>query len=100
REKSRRSGRRSACVQLRGREDATLARNRRGKLMKSMHLAVAAAAALLMATPAHAQRVNTGATGTFGQVQLRAGFMPDPHAVTVSAGGGIEAVSVDDDCFA
>lgn len=68
--------------------------------MKSMHLAVAAAAALLMATPAHAQRVNTGATGTFGQVQLRAGFMPDPHAVTVSAGGGIEAVSVDDDCFA
>ena len=68
--------------------------------MKSLHLLAAAAAVVLIATPAHAQRVNTGATGTFGQVQLRAGFQPDPHAVTVSAGGGIEATSVDEECFA
>jgi hypothetical protein len=68
--------------------------------MKSMQIFAAAAALALIATPAYAQRLNTGATGTFGQVQLRTGFQPDPHAVTVTAGGAIEATRADEDCNA
>lgn len=58
----------------------------------------AAAAVTLMATPAYAQRINSSAQGTFGQVQLREGFMPDPHVVTVNAGGPIDVATVSDNC--
>jgi len=51
-----------------------------------------------MATPAYAQRINSSAQGTFGQVQLREGFMPDPHVVTVNAGGPIDVATVSDNC--
>ena len=61
---------------------------------------VAAAAATFMAAPAYAQNINTGATGSFGQVQLRAGFTPDPHSVTVSAGGEIDSTRASADCTA
>jgi hypothetical protein len=60
----------------------------------------AAAALALIASPAYAQNLNTGATGTYGQVQLRSGFLPDPHTVSVSAGGPIESTRASDDCSA
>lgn len=66
---------------------------------RSRMLAVAAALSLV-AAPAFAQNINSGATGTFGQVQLRAGFSPDPHAVTVAGGGAIESTRADDECLA
>lgn len=61
---------------------------------------MAAAAVALFASPAYAQNLNTGATGTFGSVQLRSGFLPDPHTVSVSAGGEIEATRANADCNA
>ncbi len=61
---------------------------------------VAAAAVSLMAAPAYAQNLNTGANGSFGQVRLTSGFAPDPHAVTVSAGGTIESTSANESCSA
>lgn len=54
----------------------------------------------MAATPAYAQNLNTGATGTFGQVRLNAGFEPDPHSVTVNAGGTIEATRANESCSA
>lgn len=60
----------------------------------------AAAATALLAAPAYAQNLNTGATGSFGQIQLRAGFTPDPQSVTVNAGGAIEASRASADCNA
>src|SRR5690606_41043953 len=59
-----------------------------GKHMTSLGRVLAAAAAVtLVAAPAYAQRINSNAQGTFGQIQLRTGFTPDPHVVTVTAGG-------------
>lgn len=57
------------------------------------HMAALAAAliAVSVAAPASAQSLRTSATGTYGQVRLTAGFEPDPHSVTVQAGGGIDA---------
>jgi len=67
--------------------------------MTSLGRVVAAAAAVaLMATPSYAQSINSSAQGTFGQVQLRAGFTPDPHVVTVNAGGPIDVSTVSDNC--
>lgn len=54
----------------------------------------------MAATPAYAQNLNTGATGTHGQVRLTAGFEPDPHSVTVAAGGAIEATRANESCNA
>lgn len=69
--------------------------------MQALTRTFAAAAALaLMASPAYAQSLNTGANGSFGQVQLRSPTAPDPYNVTVSAGGTIEATRADDDCNA
>ena len=66
--------------------------------MKPMVLMVAAAAAALcVSVPAQAQ-VNTGQSGAYGQVTLTSGFQPDPHSVTLTAGGDVEASSVDADC--
>ena len=67
--------------------------------MTSLGRVVAAAAAVaLMAAPAYAQSINSRAPGTFGQINLRAGFSPDPHVVTVNAGGPIDVSTVSDNC--
>lgn len=69
--------------------------------MHTLTRTLAAAAALaLIAAPAYAQSINTGATGTYGQTQLRAGFEPDPFTVSVLGGGAIESTSVHADCNA
>lgn len=60
---------------------------------------LAAAAALsLLAAPAHAQRLNTGSGGTYGQVTLRSGYEPDPYQVTVLGGGAIDISTVNENC--
>jgi hypothetical protein len=56
-----------------------------------------AAAALCVCAPAQAQ-VNTGQSGTYGQVSLDSGFEPDPHSVTLTAGGDIDASTLDSAC--
>jgi hypothetical protein len=67
--------------------------------MTSLGRVLAATAALtLLAAPAHAQRINSSAQGTFGQVSLRSGFTPDPHVTTVNAGGPIDVSTVSDRC--
>jgi hypothetical protein len=67
--------------------------------MKTMlRTATLAVAMFAMAAPAVAQNLNTGATGTYGQVSLRSGFLPDPHAVTVNAGGEVEATRANEAC--
>jgi hypothetical protein len=66
--------------------------------MTSLVRSLAAVAALAcLAAPAYAQ-VNTSANGTYGQVQLNSGFTPDPHSVTVTAGGDVDASTVSSDC--
>jgi len=60
----------------------------------------AAAAVALFASPAYAQNLNTGATGTYGSIQLRSGFTPDPHNVTVNAGGPIDSTRASAECSA
>lgn len=67
--------------------------------MTSLGRIMAAAAALtLLAAPAYAQQLNSGATGRHGQVSLRSGFTPDPHDTTVNAGGVFDASSVGESC--
>jgi hypothetical protein len=67
--------------------------------MTSMVRVMAAAAAIaLAAAPAYAQQINSSAAGTFGQVNLRAGYTPDPHVTTVNAGGPIDVSTVSDNC--
>lgn len=67
--------------------------------MNALGKTLAVAAALgLMAAPAAAQQLNSGASGTYGQVRLNSGFEPDPHNVTVNAGGPYDASRVDSDC--
>jgi hypothetical protein len=67
--------------------------------MTTLGKTLAAAVALtLMAAPAEAQRLNNGATGTFGQVRLTSGFEPDPHNVTLNAGGAYDASQLGDNC--
>lgn len=60
-------------------------------------LALAAAVSLL-ALPAQAQSLNTGASGAYGQVELEAGFLPDPHLVELQAAGPIDMSAVNGDC--
>jgi hypothetical protein len=67
--------------------------------MKSLVKTLAVAAALCAAAaPAYAQSLNTGATGTFGQVRLRSGFTPDPHQTTLNAGGPVDASTRGEAC--
>jgi hypothetical protein len=67
--------------------------------MQKINRTLAAAAALaLIAAPAYAQSLNTGATGTYGQIQLRAGFEPDPFTVSVLGGGAIDMSAVNESC--
>ncbi len=63
--------------------------------MKMVLRSAAAAAAMvcLATTPAMAQSVNTNQSGTYGSVELRTGFEPDPHSVSVTAGGELNATS-------
>lgn len=60
---------------------------------------VATAALAMLAAPAYAQNLNTSATGTYGQTQLRAGFEPDPFTVSVLGGGAIDISTVNDACI-
>ena len=67
--------------------------------MHKLTRTLAAAAALaFIAAPAYAQSLNTGATGTYGQTQLRAGFEPDPFNVSVLGGGPIDMSEVNESC--
>lgn len=59
---------------------------------------VAVAAIGVLAAPAYAQQLNSGATGSAGQVRLRANFQPDPHTVSVSAGGVFDSSTLGDGC--
>ena len=58
----------------------------------------AAAAICALAAPVASAQVNTGANGTYGQVSLRTGFEPDPHSVSVTAGGSVDAHALGGDC--
>jgi hypothetical protein len=70
-----------------------------GSMMKRILRTFAAVAALSMAiTPAFAQTINARANGTYGRVTLSAGFEPDPHVVTLSAGGPVDASTLGEDC--
>ena len=42
--------------------------------------------------------INAGAEANFGEVILRSGFTPDPHNVEMTAGGSIQASTVDSSC--
>lgn len=67
--------------------------------MKTVVRTLAIAAALGVAiAPAYAQTVNARANGTFGRVSLRTGFAPDPHDVTLNAGGQVDASTVSEGC--
>jgi len=67
-------------------------------MMRSLlRLGVVAATLCAFAPAAYAQ-VNTQQSGTYGQVSLRTGFEPDPHSVTVTAGGNIDASRVSNEC--
>lgn len=61
-------------------------------------LAAAAALVSMAATPAYAQTLNTGASGSYGQVRLRSGFTPDPHQTTLNAGGPVDASTRGESC--
>jgi hypothetical protein len=52
--------------------------------------------ALALAAPAAAQ--DTGANPSYGQVNLDAGFTPDPHRVSLSAGGSVDASNIGSPC--
>ena len=70
-----------------------------GSMMIPVVRTLAAIAALCMAAaPAYAQSINTSANGTYGRVSLRSGFTPDPHDVTVNAGGPVDASAVNAEC--
>ncbi|MFN3557823.1 MAG: peptidase [Brevundimonas sp.] len=58
---------------------------------------IAATAALLLLAPA-AQAQDTSATATYGSVRLNSGFTPDPHTVSLTAGGSIDASNLGSPC--
>lgn len=58
---------------------------------------IAATAALLLVVPA-AQAQDTSATATYGSVRLSSGFAPDPHSVTLTAGGSLDASGLGSPC--
>ena len=51
----------------------------------------ALALAATLALPAAAAAQNANLTANFGEVRLSAGFTPDPHRVSLTAGGSIDA---------
>lgn len=50
-----------------------------------------AVAAMIVVAPQFAQAQNAGLTANFGSVRLNSGFTPDPHRVSITAGGSIDA---------
>jgi len=58
---------------------------------------IAATAALLLVAPA-AQAQDPSAKATFGDVSLSSGFTPDPHSVSLTAGGSIDASTIGSPC--
>ncbi|MFM6854227.1 MAG: hypothetical protein ACKOUM_09120 [Sphingopyxis sp.] len=54
------------------------------------------ASTLFAGASAHAQ--NSSLTAHSGEVTLRAGFQPDPHGVSVTAGGSIDAATLGNQC--
>ena len=61
--------------------------------MKTIVFAAGAALAMAAATPAAAQ--DTSLPANYGEVTLEAGFVPDPHIARITAGGTIEASSIE-----
>ena len=58
---------------------------------------IAATAAVLMVAPV-AQAQDTSAQATYGSVRLSSGFAPDPHVVSLTAGGSIDASNLGSPC--
>jgi len=58
---------------------------------------IAATAAVLLLAPA-AQAQDTSAPATYGSVYLNSGFTPDPHNVSLTAGGSIDASNIGSPC--
>jgi len=58
---------------------------------------IAATAALLLVAPA-AQAQDPSAKSTFGDISLSSGFTPDPHSVSLTAGGSIDASTIGSPC--
>jgi hypothetical protein len=58
---------------------------------------IAATAALLLVAPA-AQAQDPSAKATFGDVSLSSGFTPDPHTISLTAGGAIDASTIGSPC--
>lgn len=58
---------------------------------------IAATAALLLVAPA-AQAQDPSAKSTFGDIVLESGFTPDPHTVSLTAGGSIDAATIGSPC--
>lgn len=61
-------------------------------------IALVAAAALSFSATAFAQ-VNVSQSGAYGQVTLDSGFLPDPHSVSLTAGGTVDASTLSDACW-
>ena len=59
-------------------------------------IALVAAAAALMAGPVAAQ--NASLTANYGEINLRAGFTPDPYRVQVTAGGSVNGGALPGSC--
>ncbi len=59
-------------------------------------VALYAAMAALMAGPAVAQ--NAALTANYGEINLRAGFTPDPYRVQVTAGGSVNGGALPGAC--
>lgn len=57
-----------------------------------------ALACVLTAVAAPALAQDASQTANFGEVHLSAGFTPDPHAVTMVAGGSIDASRLGNGC--
>jgi hypothetical protein len=84
-------------ITLIGRALLSLTRGKLGKLcMMKKLFAAGVALAAFVAVPAMAQDFN--ANPTYGTVNLRSGFTPDPHVVNVQSGGSIAASGVSSSC--
>ncbi len=63
-----------------------------------VRVAVTAWAVMAAASSASAQFIAPGAPPQYGAVQLRSGFMPDPHVLEGMGGGPVSLSSVDGSC--
>lgn len=59
--------------------------------MKKLFGMLAAVAVVAVVTPQSAQAQDYSRTPNFGSVRLNSGFTPDPHRVSITAGGSIDA---------